>query len=80
MAFSAPRVTREQVNSDVRRRLARLKSKRWHVLQAAAAAGVAWFIAATLLGHAQPVFAPIAAVVSLGTSYGQPDACSRIHS
>ncbi|MEU0266558.1 FUSC family protein [Nocardioides sp. NPDC006303] len=71
MAFSTPRVTRDQVESDVRRRLARLKSKRWHVLQAAGAAGVAWFIAATLLGHAQPVFAPIAAVVSLGTSYGQ---------
>ena len=71
MAFTASRVSREQVRSDVRRRLARLRSKRWHVLQAAGAAGMAWFIAAGLLGHVQPVFAPIAAVVSLGTSYGQ---------
>ncbi|MGH3353119.1 MAG: FUSC family protein [Nocardioides sp.] len=71
MRIPAPRLSREQVDSDVRRRLARLKSKRWHVLQAALAAGAAWFIAAGLLGHVQPVFAPIAAVVSLGTSYGQ---------
>ena len=33
--------------------------------------GVAWLIAADLLGHPTPLFAPIAAVVSLGTSYGQ---------
>lgn len=55
----------------VRARTARWRSKRWHVAQAAIAAGVAWFIADGLLHHSQPVFAPIAAVVSLGTSYGQ---------
>ena len=33
--------------------------------------GVAWFVAHDLLGHEVPVFAPIAAVVSLGTSYAQ---------
>jgi uncharacterized membrane protein YgaE (UPF0421/DUF939 family) len=54
-----------------RTRLARLADKRWHVLQCAIAAGVAWLIAADLLGHQTPFFAPIAAVVSLGTSYGQ---------
>jgi len=55
----------------VRARTARWQSKRWHVAQAALSAGVAWFIANDLLHHSQPVFAPIAAVVSLGTSYGQ---------
>ncbi len=55
----------------VRARVDRLADKRWHVLQCAVAAGVAWFIAADILGHETPFFAPIAAVVSLGTSYGQ---------
>ncbi len=55
----------------VRARVARLADKRWHVAQCAIAAGVAWFVAADILDHPTPFFAPIAAVVSLGTSYGQ---------
>jgi uncharacterized membrane protein YgaE (UPF0421/DUF939 family) len=57
--------------SSLRQRVVRLKAKRWHIVQCALAAGVAWFVAADLLGHDTPFFAPIAAVVSLGTSYGQ---------
>jgi uncharacterized membrane protein YgaE (UPF0421/DUF939 family) len=52
-------------------RVARLKSKAWHIGQAAVAASVAWVVAADVLGHPTPFFAPIAAVVCLGTSYGQ---------
>ena len=52
-------------------RVSRLRAKSWQVAQCALAAGVAWFIAADLLGHQTPFFAPIAAVLSLGTSYGQ---------
>lgn len=52
-------------------RVTRLRSKAWHVGQCAVAAGVAWFIASDLLGHPTPFFAPIAAVLSLGTTYGQ---------
>lgn len=52
-------------------RVARLRSKGFHILQCAAAAGVAWLIAKDLLGHTTPFFAPVTAVVSLGTSYGQ---------
>jgi uncharacterized membrane protein YgaE (UPF0421/DUF939 family) len=52
-------------------RLGRWRSKGWAVAQCAIAAGVAWFIAHDLIGHQTPVFASIAAVVSLGTSYGQ---------
>jgi uncharacterized membrane protein YgaE (UPF0421/DUF939 family) len=55
----------------LRVRLARLSAKKWQIAQCAAAAGVAWLIAADLFGHPQPFFAPVAAVVSLGTSYGQ---------
>ena len=57
--------------SSVRQRLGRWRSKGYQIGQCALAAGVAWFIAETLLGHESPFFAPIAAVVSLGTSYGQ---------
>ena len=52
-------------------RVVRLRSKSWQIGQCAAAAAVAWLIAKDLLGHETPFFAPIAAVVSLGTSYGQ---------
>ena len=52
-------------------RVHRLRSKGWQVAQAAVAAGVAWFLASDVLGHDTPFFAPIAAVVGLGTSYGQ---------
>ncbi|QIG41570.1 hypothetical protein G5V58_01195 [Nocardioides anomalus] len=55
----------------VRSRLSRVADKRWQIAQCAIAAGVAWLIAADLLGHQRPFFAPVAAVVSLGTSYGQ---------
>jgi uncharacterized membrane protein YgaE (UPF0421/DUF939 family) len=55
----------------LRARVARLRSKGWQVGQCALAAGVAWYVAHDLIGHAQPFFAPIAAVVSLGTTYGQ---------
>jgi uncharacterized membrane protein YgaE (UPF0421/DUF939 family) len=54
-----------------RSRVARVRSKSWHIGQAALAAAVAWLVAKDLLGHDTPFFAPIAAVVSLGTSYGQ---------
>ena len=57
--------------TSLRARLARFSAKRWQIAQCALAAGVAWFVAADLLGHDTPFFAPIAAVVSLGTSYGQ---------
>ena len=55
----------------VRHRLSRLRSKSWHIGQCAIAAAVAWLIAKDVLNHDTPFFAPIAAVVSLGTSYGQ---------
>ena len=55
----------------MRARIARTRSKSWQIGQCAIAAGVAYFIAADVLGHQTPFFAPIAAVVSLGTSYGQ---------
>lgn len=56
---------------DLRQGWDRFRARRWQIAQCAVAAGVAWFVARDLLGHEVPVFAPIAAVVSLGTSYAQ---------
>jgi uncharacterized membrane protein YgaE (UPF0421/DUF939 family) len=52
-------------------RLDRWRTKRWAIAQCAIAAGVAWWLAKDVIGHPAPFFAPVAAVVSLGTSYGQ---------
>lgn len=40
-------------------------------LQTAAAAAIAWTVAHYGLGHRQPFFAPVAAVIAMGTSRGQ---------
>jgi uncharacterized membrane protein YgaE (UPF0421/DUF939 family) len=57
--------------TSMRARVRRFEAKRWQIGQCAIAAGVAWLIAADVLGHQSPFFAPVAAVVALGTSYGQ---------
>jgi len=57
--------------TSLRTRLGRVRSKSWAIVQCAIAAGVAYWIAGDLLDHPTPFFAPIAAVVCLGTSYGQ---------
>ena len=57
--------------TSLRQRLERFRAKRWQLAQCAIAAAVAWLVAKDLLGHDVPVFAPIAAVVTLGTSYAQ---------
>jgi uncharacterized membrane protein YgaE (UPF0421/DUF939 family) len=43
----------------------------WPILQTAGAAVAAWYLAKLLVSEEQPVFASIAAVVSLGATYGQ---------
>jgi uncharacterized membrane protein YgaE (UPF0421/DUF939 family) len=62
-------------SSEVRHHLAsrfgRLPTNAWFILQAAAAAGSAYFLAGNLLGHAQPFFAPVAAVVTLSLAPGE---------
>ena len=51
---------------------ARLRSEDvWQLLQATAAATVAWVIARHLIDHREPFFAPIAALVALNASLGE---------
>jgi uncharacterized membrane protein YgaE (UPF0421/DUF939 family) len=52
-------------------RLARLRAKLWILGQCSIAAGTAWVVAQYVFGHSLPFFAPIAAVVCLGMTYGQ---------
>ena len=54
-----------------RARVARLRDKAFQIAQCSVAAAAAWWIASDLLDHPRPFFAPIAAVLCLGTSYGQ---------
>lgn len=61
----------ERSRMSLRARVARVRAKGWVIGQCAIAAGVAWWLAADVFGHRLPFFAPIAAVVSLGMSYGQ---------
>jgi hypothetical protein len=53
------------------RRLERLRSHWFLIAQTAVTAGLAWLVAVRLLGHPTPFFAPIAAIVTLGVTYGQ---------
>jgi uncharacterized membrane protein YgaE (UPF0421/DUF939 family) len=52
-------------------RLTRVRDKSWQIGQCAVAAGLAWFLAHDVIGHPRPFFAPVVAVICLGTSYGQ---------
>ncbi len=49
----------------------RLRVRAWPILQTAAAAVGAWYVAKLLLPEEQPVFASVAAVIALGATYGQ---------
>jgi uncharacterized membrane protein YgaE (UPF0421/DUF939 family) len=54
-----------------RPRLAELPRAAWPLLQATAAATLAWVVAADVLDHREPFFAPIAAVVALNAPLGR---------
>ena len=59
------------VRSRVEEAFGRLGVGVWPILQTAVAASLAWFLASATLGHDQPFFAAIAAVVSTGVVVGQ---------
>ncbi|WP_280447197.1 FUSC family protein [Nocardia cyriacigeorgica] len=48
----------------------RLRLSALPILQCSLGAALAWFVAHYLIGHTQPFFAPTAAVVSIGISFG----------
>ncbi|MGZ4268809.1 MAG: FUSC family protein [Solirubrobacteraceae bacterium] len=60
--------TAPRVRGSVARRVRRLRAESWNIGQSTLAAGAAW-MAASLI-HPRPFFAPVAAVISLGTARG----------
>ncbi|MET7770809.1 FUSC family protein [Nocardia sp. NPDC005366] len=63
-------VARDSGVNRVRRSWARLRLSALPIVQCALGAALAWFVAHTVIGHVQPFFAPTAAVVSIGISFG----------
>lgn len=61
----------QRSRASVRRRIERWQSRLFFIVQCALAAGVAWTLARYVVGHQQPFFAPVAAMVCLGFSFGQ---------
>lgn len=61
----------ERSRVSARTRAERLATAGRSVAQIAVAAMLAWLLATKVLGHAQPFFAPVAAIVTLGVTYGQ---------
>jgi uncharacterized membrane protein YgaE (UPF0421/DUF939 family) len=53
------------------RRVDRLRQRAFMIAQCSITAGLAWLLARQLLGHQLPFFAPIAAIITLGLTYGQ---------
>jgi uncharacterized membrane protein YgaE (UPF0421/DUF939 family) len=66
----APQAARRS-KASAQRRLGRLKGRAFFIVQCSLAAGVAWTLARYALGHPIPFFAPVAAIVCLGFSFGQ---------
>ena len=65
--------TRERlhmVDQSVMARVGRLRSRSVYIIQATVGAGLAYWVAHVLFGHAQPFFAPMSAVIILGLSGG----------
>ncbi len=62
-------------SSPLRHRLragfARLRNEGWPVLQTGVAASAAWYLATLLLENPRPFFAPVAAIASLGVTFGR---------
>ncbi len=56
---------------ELRSRLLLLRTSAPHILLCALGAGLALLVAQGVLGHSQPIFAPVAAVLGLGVSYGR---------
>ena len=61
----------ERSRTSMRTRVDRLRLAWRSLVQTAAAATGAYLIASELVGHAQPFFAPVAAIITLGITVGQ---------
>src|SRR5215510_312966 len=63
--------TRSRVGEHLTGRLSCWRSVAVPVVQTALAAGLSWFVAMHFFGHREPLFAPVAAIVSIDVTLGQ---------
>ena len=61
----------EVSRAGLRTRRERVISTARPILQSAVAAALAWLVATELLGHQQPFFAPVSALITLGLTVGE---------
>ena len=61
----------ERSRTSMRTRFERLVVPWRSLIQTAAAATIAYLVATELVGHEQPFFAPVAAIITLGITVGQ---------
>jgi uncharacterized membrane protein YgaE (UPF0421/DUF939 family) len=61
----------ERSRMESRTRWTRLRANAGQIALNAVAAGIAWVIATEVLEHQRPFFAPVAAIIALGTTIGQ---------
>ena len=66
----APRTARRSKDS-MKRRLLRLRSRIFFIVQCSVSAGLAWWFTTDVLKHPSPYLAPVAAIVCLGMTFGQ---------
>jgi len=69
-AFDLSERTTRAGYQSLQRRLERWRSRGFLIAQCAVTAGIAWWLATELLGHAAPFFAPVAAILVLNVTYG----------
>lgn len=60
----------QEIDTSLRNRLLRVRSRLLFILQSAIGAGIAYWVAAELFEHARPFFAPMACVIILGLTGG----------
>ena len=61
----------ERSRVSARARAVRLRDAARAILQATIAATLAWLVATEIVGHSQPFFAPVAAMITLGLTQGE---------
>lgn len=69
-AFDVSERTTRLGRRSLEQRVTRLRSRGFLIVQTAVTAGLAWFLASVVFAHQQPFFAPIAAIVCLGGTFG----------
>jgi len=61
----------QRSRSSARARTDRLREAARPILQATLAATIAWLVATEIVGHSQPFFAPVSAMITLGLTQGE---------